>query len=101
LKLDQVQVRVAERSEESLHRRLMTEHHYLGYLPKIGQTLWYVATYHDQWIALLTFSAAAWKCAVRDQWIGWDLHHQYGLRPFKTDRQSTARFFNPPRLAPP
>lgn len=77
MKLDQVQVRVAERSEESLHRRLMTEHHYLGYLPKIGQTLWYVATYHDQWIALLTFSAAAWKCAVRDQWIGWDLHHQY------------------------
>ena len=41
----------------------MTKHHYLGYLPKIGQTLWYVATYEDQWIALLTFSAAAWKCA--------------------------------------
>lgn len=55
----------------------MTKHHYLGYLPKIGQTLWYVATYEDQWIALLTFSAAAWKCAVRDQWIGWDFHHQY------------------------
>jgi hypothetical protein len=68
---------VAERSEESLHRRLMTEHHYLGYLPKIGQTLWYVARYHDQWIALLTFSAAAWKCRVRDQWIGWDFRRQY------------------------
>ena len=77
MKLDQVQVRVAERSEESLHRRLMAEHHYLGYLPKIGQTLWYVTTYDDQWIALLTFSAAAWKCAVRDQWIGWNFHHQY------------------------
>ena len=49
----------------------------MAYLPKIGQTLWYVATYEDQWIALLTFSAAAWKCAVRDQWIGWDFHHQY------------------------
>lgn len=77
LHLNQVQVRVAERSEESRHRRLMTEHHYLGYLPKIGQTLWYVATYDAQWVGLLTFSAAAWKCAVRDQWIGWDLHHQY------------------------
>lgn len=55
----------------------MTVHHYLGHLPKIGHTLWYVATYLDQWIALLTFSAAAWKCAVRDQWIGWDFHHQY------------------------
>lgn len=70
-------MRVVERCEESLHRQLMTKHHYLGYLPKIGQTLWYVATYEDQWIALLTFSAAAWKCAVRDQWIGWDFHHQY------------------------
>jgi hypothetical protein len=49
----------------------------LGYLPKIGQTLWYVATYHEQWVALLSFSAAAWKCAVRDRWIGWDFHHQY------------------------
>ena len=42
-----------------------------------------VATYHDQWIALLTFSAATWKCAVRDQWIGWDLHHQYDYDRFK------------------
>ena len=66
LNLDEVQVRVVERCEESLHRQLMTKHHYLGYLPKIGQTLWYVATYEDQWIALLTFSAAAWSvpCAI-------------------------------------
>ncbi|MGZ8522002.1 MAG: Druantia anti-phage system protein DruA, partial [Candidatus Binatia bacterium] len=77
MNLDEVRVGVVERSEEALHRRLMTEHHYLGYLPKIGHTLWYVATYQDQWIALLTFSAAAWKCAVRDQWIGWEFRHQY------------------------
>jgi Domain of unknown function (DUF4338)/DDE_Tnp_1-associated len=55
----------------------MAAHHYLGYLPKIGHTLWYVAIYHEQWVALLSFSAAAWKCAVRDRWIGWDFHHQY------------------------
>ena len=77
MNLDEVRVGVVERSEEALHRRLMTEHHYLGYLPKIGHTLWYVATYQDQWVALLTFSAAAWKCAVRDQWIGWEFRHQY------------------------
>jgi hypothetical protein len=77
LNLDQVQVRPVKPNEEPLHRQLMTEHHYLGYLPKIGQTLWYVATYQAQWIALLNFSAAAWKCAVRDRWIGWDFHHQY------------------------
>jgi hypothetical protein len=75
--LDDVRVRAIERHEESVHRQLMASHHYLGYLPKIGHTLWYVATYHEQWVALLNFSAAAWKCAVRDQWIGWDFHRQY------------------------
>ena len=55
----------------------MQRHHYLGALPKIGHTLWYVATWHGQWVALLSFSAPAWKCAVRDQWIGWDFRHQY------------------------
>lgn len=75
--LDEVQVRPVERSEEPLHRQLMAAHHYLGYLPKIGHTLWYIATYRAQWIALSIFSAAAWKCAVRDRWIGWDFHRQY------------------------
>jgi len=75
--LDQVQVRPVERNEEPLHRQLMAAHHYLGYLPKIGHTLWYVASYQEQWVALLNFSAAAWKCTVRDRWIGWDFHRQY------------------------
>jgi len=65
------------RSEEPRHHQLMAAHHYLGFLPKIGETLWYVATYDEEWVALLIFSAAAWKCAVRDRWIGWDFHRQY------------------------
>ena len=55
----------------------MQRHHYLGALPKIGETLWYVATWREEWVALLSFSAAAWKCAVRDRWIGWRFRHQY------------------------
>ena len=55
----------------------MEEHHYLGCLPKISETLWYIAFWRDQWVALLSFSAAAWKCAARDHWIGWNLRHQY------------------------
>jgi len=50
----------------------------LGALPKIGETLWYVATYETQWVALLNFSAAALKCAARDRWIGWRYRHQTG-----------------------
>ena len=55
----------------------MQEHHYLGSLPKIGETLWYVALWRDQWVALLSFSASALKCAARDRWIGWNFRHQY------------------------
>jgi len=63
--------------EEARFQALMAAHHYLGALPKIGHTLWYVATWQGQWLALLSFSAAAWKCAARDAWIGWDFRHQY------------------------
>jgi hypothetical protein len=54
----------------------MQNHHYLGSLPKIGNTIWYVATQNGHWVALLVFSAAALKCAARDEWIGWDYRHQ-------------------------
>ena len=56
----------------------MAQHHYLGDLAKIGHTLWYVATYEQEWVALLSFSASALKCAARDKWIGWDFRRQYG-----------------------
>ena len=63
--------------EEARFLSVMQAHHYLGALPKIGHTLWYVASWHGEWVALLSFSAAAWKCAARDAWIGWDFRHQY------------------------
>jgi hypothetical protein len=65
-------------SESQRYQDLMQQHHYLGALPKIGETLWYVALWREQWLALVGFSAAAWKCAARDRWIGWDFRHQYG-----------------------
>ena len=64
-------------AEEQRFQALMQAHHYLGALPKIGHTLWYVASWHGEWLALLSFSAAALKCAARDAWIGWDFRHQY------------------------
>lgn len=79
--LAQVRVRLIEPGEVSRYRAQMAQHHYLGDLAKIGETLWYVATWQDQWIALLSFSGAALKCAVRDRWIGWDFRSQYGRLP--------------------
>ena len=37
-------VRPVERHEEVRYQEQMTRHHYLGALPKIGETVWYVAT---------------------------------------------------------
>jgi hypothetical protein len=73
----EILVRPVVRIEEDRYQELMHEHHYLGRLPKISETLWYLALWHNQWVALLGFSAAAWKCAARDRWIGWSSRHQY------------------------
>ncbi len=64
-------------SEQKRFQSLMEEHHYLGALPKIGHTLWYAACHKNEWLGLISFSAAAWKCAARDQWIGWSFRYQY------------------------
>ncbi len=76
--LEQLRVRPVAKDEEPRYRELMGLHHYLGDLAKIGHTLWYVATCGGEWVALVTFSASALKCGVRDRWIGWDFRHQYG-----------------------
>ena len=55
----------------------MQQYHYLGSLPKISNTIWYIATCNDEWLALLSFSAAALKCGARDRWIGWGHRLQY------------------------
>ncbi len=75
--LKEIVVRQVRREEEARYQDLMQAHHYLGSVPKIGETLWYVATWREEWIALLGFSAAALKCAARDRWIGWRYRHQF------------------------
>jgi hypothetical protein len=75
--LREVVVRLVRSGEQPRYQELLREHHYLGWLPKIGETLWYVATWREQWVALLSFSASALKCAARDQWIGWTFRQQY------------------------
>ncbi|MDZ7759529.1 MAG: DUF4338 domain-containing protein [Desulfovermiculus sp.] len=75
--LPSITLQPVERDQKDRFKSLMAKHHYLGASPKISETLWYVATHSDQWVALLTFSAAALKCAARDQWIGWEYRHRF------------------------
>ncbi len=75
--LPTVTIRRVRSAEERLFQKLMQSYHYLGALPKIGNTIWYVAVNEEEWLALLSFSASALKCSARDQWIGWSYRHQY------------------------
>jgi len=40
-------VRPVALGEESKFKELMQSHHYLGFLPKTGETIWYIATLRD------------------------------------------------------
>jgi hypothetical protein len=77
LNLREITVRPVAVGEEARFQALLQAHHCLGSLPKIGHTLWYVGLWGEQWLAVLSFCAAAWKCAARDRWIGWDFRYQY------------------------
>ena len=77
MKLQEITLQLVTPDEQKRFQSLMETHHYLGSLRKIGHTLWYVVSYKNEWLALISFSAAAWKCAARDQWIGWHFRYQY------------------------
>ena len=67
--LREVVVEPVAAGDEGRYQHLMQAHHYLGALPKIGQTRWYVGRWHDEWVALMGWSSPAWKCRARDAWI--------------------------------
>lgn len=51
----------------------LDRYHYLGYRSRVGQNLQYwVGDRHGRPVGCVVFGAAAWQCAVRDQWIGWN-----------------------------
>lgn len=84
--LDRVRpVRVEEVSRIRNHRRtlarLLHEHHYLSYTSPVGENLQYLVwDRQGRVLGGCVFGAAAWKCAPRDRFIGWDTQaRQAGL----------------------
>ena len=67
--LDALEVRPIR--EKARWNRLVTNHHYLGSARLAGESVRYVATIENRWVALLGWSGAAFKLADRDRWIGW------------------------------
>jgi hypothetical protein len=55
-----------------LWNEFIDRYHYLSYTSLAGAQIRYFVKEHDEILALLSFSAAAWKTAPRDRFIGWD-----------------------------
>ena len=62
----------ANSATSALWNEYIDRYHYLGYAPLPGAQMRYFVKSDNQILALLGFSAAAWKCAPRDDAIGWD-----------------------------
>jgi hypothetical protein len=62
---------VVGKAQSGLWNEYIERYHYLGHQPLPGAQLRYFARTEEQIVALLGFSAAAWKTAPRDVFIGW------------------------------
>jgi Domain of unknown function (DUF4338) len=82
------QLRVEEVSQERERREelaaALEQFHYLGSGGgTVGENLQYrVGQADDRLLAGLWFGAAAWKCAARDQWIGWSAEQRARRLPW-------------------
>jgi hypothetical protein len=71
--LNRVEVILLEADEAARARfdAAITAHHYLKSSRLVGEQLRYVAHVDGQWVALLSWSAAAYHLKDREAWLGW------------------------------
>jgi hypothetical protein len=63
---------VASLPERRRVHRLLERHHYRGYSGAVGENVQYLASdRRGRDLAVMVYSAAAWKVAARDEFIGW------------------------------
>lgn len=70
--LEHLQVRLLT-SEEDIKQcdELIVAHHYLHNAKLVGEQLRYIAVYKGQWLAVATWSAAAFHLKDREDFVGW------------------------------
>jgi len=62
----------ADAARRAIFETLLAQEHYLSYRSPVGQNLKYLlCTAQGRPVAAWLFGAAAWRCQVRDRWIGW------------------------------
>lgn len=62
---------LTQRKDISRCDRAIIEHHYLHDVTLVGEHLRYALVYKGQWLAVATWSSAAFHLKARDQFIGW------------------------------
>ena len=73
----------ALRSERTLFKALLQQYHYLSYHHPVGQNLQYlVRARQGTPVACVLLGAAAWQCAARDRYVGWDASTRARQLPF-------------------
>ena len=72
--LTPLKVRLAEDKDTlDLFKCFLSLYHYLGFSGTVGENLKYIVyDKDDRVLACLLFGSCAWKCAPRDDFIGWD-----------------------------
>lgn len=91
--LEEVEVRlVADAAERERFNQVIVEGHYLHNAQIVGEQLRYVAEYQGQWVALMIWSAGAYKLKLREQWIGWTDRQKKRRLPLVVNN---SRFFIP------
>jgi hypothetical protein len=75
--LKELVVRPILPQEDAEWNRLMATYHYLGFKKLVGESIKYIAEIRHQWVALLGWGTAAFKCSSRDEWIGWSREQQW------------------------
>jgi len=59
--------------QRALFDALLHQHHYLSHRGTVGENLQYlVRDARQRPLACVLFGAAAWQCAARDRYLGWD-----------------------------
>jgi len=64
---------LVKKEQSALWNEFIDRYHYLGYKALAGAQLRYFVKSDGKILALLGFSAAAWKTAPRDEYIGWSV----------------------------
>ena len=60
-------------AQRGLFDALLHQHHYLSHRGTVGENLQYlVCDCHGRPLACVLFGSAAWQCAERDRYVGWD-----------------------------